>query len=233
MGRMPRFDLAGIPQHIVQRGNNRLPCFLDDSDRSRYLRHLQDAALRHRCGIHAYVLMTNHVHLLVTPAAPGAVSRMMQMLGRNYAGYFNVRHARSGTLWGGRFKSCIVDTDTYLLCCYRYIELNPVRAAVAECPGDFRWSSYAANARGHADALVTPHPQYLALGVSDFARRRAYAALVAEAISGEQLQEIRVYLQQERALGTDHFRAHIEAKTRRFSDVRPPHRPRKRPDKSL
>ena len=230
---MPRFDLAGLPQHIVQRGNNRLPCFMDDRDRSRYLRHLQEAALRHRCSIHAYVLMTNHVHMLATPTEPGAVSRMMQMLGRNYAGYFNVRHARSGTLWEGRFKSCVVGTDTYLLRCYSYIELNPVRAAMVQSPGDYRWSSYAANACGHTDALVTPHPEYVALGIGDVARRSAYAALVAEAISEDLLREIRVYLQQERALGTDRFRADVEAKTRRFSDVRPPHRPRKCFDKSL
>ena len=128
MARLPRLDIAGIAQHIVQRGNNRLPCFLDDNDRLRYLQLLREALLFTGCGLHAYVLMDNHVHLLVTPPRVGAVAQLMQMLGRNYVGGFNARHHRTGTLWEGRYKSCLVDDDGYVLECIRYIDLNPVRA---------------------------------------------------------------------------------------------------------
>jgi putative transposase len=128
MARLPRPDLAGVPQHVVQRGNNRMLCFLDDEDRQRYLQCLRAALPRYDCELHAYVLMSNHVHLLLTPARAGAVSRLMQTFARNYAGLFNGRHGRTGTLWEGRYKSCLVDSEHYVLRCYRYIELNPVRA---------------------------------------------------------------------------------------------------------
>ena len=128
MARLPRLDLPGIPQHIVQRGNNRLPCFLDDVDRLRYLQLLEEALLATGCQLHAYVLMDNHVHMLATPPETGAVGRMMQRLGRRYVALFNARHARTGTLWEGRFKACLVDSTGYVLRCCRYIELNPVRA---------------------------------------------------------------------------------------------------------
>lgn len=157
MARLPRIEFANIPQHVVQRGNDRQPCFLDDLDYRRYLRGLQEATLDCQCRIHAYVLMTNHVHLLVTPASVGGVSRMMQQVGRGYVGYFNTAHHRTGTLWEGRFKSSLVDSDRYLLTCYRYIEMNPVRAAMVAAPGEYRWSSYASNAHAHSDPIVTPH----------------------------------------------------------------------------
>ncbi len=140
MARLPRPDLAGIPQHIVQRGNNRLPCFLDDEDRQRYLQLLLEALGRFGCRLHAYVLMDNHVHLLMTPGEAGAVSRLMHTFARNYAGLFNHRHGRSGTLWEGRYKSCLVDSDGYFLACSRYIELNPVRAWMVAEPADHPWS---------------------------------------------------------------------------------------------
>ena len=128
MARLPRFDLAGVPQHVVQRGNNRLPCFLDDEDRQRYLQCLRQALLRFGCRLHAYVLMSNHVHLLLTPDEAGGVSRLMHTFARNYVGSFNGRHGRTGTLWEGRYKACLVDSGRYFLACSRYIELNPVRA---------------------------------------------------------------------------------------------------------
>lgn len=134
MPRLPRFDIVGVPQHIVQRGHDRLPCFAAEHDHVRYLQELREAALRHACDVHAYVLMTNHVHLLATPRAVGAVSRMMQMLGRRYVGCFNACYRRSGTLWEGRYKSCLIDSEDYLLRCYRYIELNPVRARMVAAP---------------------------------------------------------------------------------------------------
>lgn len=144
MARQPRMDLPGIAQHIVQRGNNRLPCFLEDGDRTRYLRLLREALLATDVRLHAYVLMDNHVHLLVTPPEIGAVGRMMQMLGRNVVAQFNARHRRTGTLWEGRFKSCLVADADYFLRCSRYIDLNPVRARMTDDPTVFTWSSCAA-----------------------------------------------------------------------------------------
>lgn len=128
MPRQPRLDLAGVPQHIVQRGNDRQPCFFQDIDRVRYLDELRGICMRESCAVHAYVLMTNHVHLLITPSAQGQVTRVMQSLGRRYVRYVNDRYRRTGTLWEGRYKACLVDSESYLLRCYRYIELNPLRA---------------------------------------------------------------------------------------------------------
>ena len=177
MARIPRIDLPGIPQHIVQRGNDRQACFADDADYLRYRQELGEAALKHDCAVHAYVLMTNHVHLLLTPAERGATSRMMQAIGRRYVGAFNARYRRTGTLWEGRFKAALVDSTRYLLTCHRYIELNPVRAEMVSHPGEYRWSSYRANAQGEANMLLSPHPLYLALGADAIARQAAYREL--------------------------------------------------------
>lgn len=205
MVRLPRFDLPGIPQHVVQRGNNRLPCFLDDGDRERYLHLLRHAAVATGCAVHGYVLMSNHVHLLVTPAEAGAVLRMMQMLGRNYVGLFNGRYGRTGTLWEGRYKACLVDSAGYVLACLRYIELNPVRARMVSAPLLYRWSSYAHHAHGRPDALVAPHACYLALGATPADRCSSWRALVREALPDDEIAGIRAYLQQQRALGSDAF----------------------------
>lgn len=225
MPRLPRLDLPGIPQHVVQRGHDRLPCFVAEVDYMRYRQELLDAAPRHGCAIHAYVLMTNHVHLLVSPATEGAVSRMMQMLGRRYVGGFNARYRRSGTLWEGRFKSCLVDSEDYLLRCYRYIELNPVRARMVEAPGQYPWSSYAANALGRTDHLVTPHPAWLALDPEPGVRRVRYAEWVSEDTDAEETAEIRVHLRQGKAYGSQRFRRHIETLVGRCAEVRPRGRP--------
>ena len=227
MARFPRFDLVGVPQHVIQRGNNRLPCFLDDEDRHCYLRCLHDALMRFECELHAYALMSNHVHLLLTPGAVGAVSRLMHTFSRNYVGLFNSRHGRTGTLWEGRYKACLVDSEHYALACHRYIELNPVRARMVEDPSAYRWSSYPANALGQTNALLTPHAAYLALGDDTTARARAYRALCELALPKETVDEIRLYIRQQRALGTDWFQAQVEAKAHRFAGVRPAHRPRK------
>ena len=221
MARQPRLDLPGIPQHIVQRGNNRLPCFLDDTDRACYRQLLREALLATGCRLHAYVLMDYHVRLLATPPEAGATGRMMQLLGRHYVGQFNARHRRTGTLWEGRYKACLVDGDDSLLRCTRYIDLNPVRARMTDDPTAFRWSSCASLCGLRDDALLTPHPIQRALGIA------GYRTLLAEAISDEDLAAIRLYLQQQRAYGRDDFRAMVEAKTRRFAGVRPAHRPAK------
>ena len=221
MARQPRLDLPGIPQHIVQRGNNRLPCFLDNTDRTCYRQLLREALLATGCRLHAYVLMDNHVHLLVTPPKAGATSRMMQRLGRHYVGQFNTRHGRTGTLWEGRYKACLVDGPDYLLRCSRYIDLNPVRARMTDDPAAFPWSSCAGLCGLRADPLLAPHPVQRALGAE------GYRTMLAEAISDDDLAAIRLYLQQQRAYGRDDFRAMVEAKTQRFASVRPAYRPAK------
>lgn len=221
MARQPRLDLPGIPQHIVQRGNNRLPCFLDDADRACYRQLLREALLATGCQLHAYVLMDNHVHLLATPPEQGAAGRMMQLLGRRYVGHFNARHGRTGTLWEGRYKACLVDGADYLLRCARYIDLNPVRARMTDAPAAFRWSSCAGLCGVRDDPLLTPHAVQRELG------GEGYGLMLGEAISDDDLAAIRAYLQQQRAYGRDDFRAMVEAKTQRFASVRPAHRPAK------
>lgn len=225
MARRPRYDLAGIPQHVLQRGNNRLPCFLDDDDRQRYLQCLRRGLSRFDCRLHAYVLMSNHVHLLLTPSSTGAISRLMHAFARNYAGLFNCRHGRTGTLWEGRFKSCLVDSGSYFLACSRYIELNPVRAWMVAQPGDHAWSSHAANAGYRQDPLLTPHPEYLALGPDRPTRALAYRALFEKSQGDEEIAAIRAHLQQQKALGCDRFQAWVEARTGFFARVRRPGRP--------
>lgn len=226
MPRRPRPDLADIPQHVVQRGNDRKACFFQDEDYRRYLSVLGEAAKRHACRLHAYVLMTNHAHLLVTPSEVGGVARMMQTLGRNYVSAVNTRYQRTGTLWEGRYKSCLVDSETYLLTCHRYIEMNPVRAGMVGCPRDYRWSSHLANATGAADPLLTPHPSYLALGAEPTTRQHVYRLLFDDALDDERAAEIRAYLQQQRALGSRRFQADIEEMLGRCMTVRPAHRPK-------
>ena len=225
--RPPRLDLPHVPQHVVQRGNDRRPCFFQAIDHVRYRDDLRDIAQRVGCAIHAYVLMDNHVHLLLTPSQTGQVGAVMQALGRRYVRYVNDRYHRTGTLWEGRYKACPVDRDHYLLRCYRYIELNPVRAAMVMAPADFRWSSHRANALGQPDPLLTPHPGYLALGVDATTRQQAYRTLVAEAIAPEELELIRLRLQRQHALGPDRFRRMIEAQLERRAGPAQIGRPRK------
>ncbi|GLQ88373.1 transposase [Dyella flagellata] len=177
--------------------------------------------------MHAYVLMTNHVHMLITPSAKGALSRCMQALGRRYVTYFNKTYHRTGTLWEGWYKAGLVDNETYLLTCYRYIELNPVRAAMVASPEDYPWTSFHANALGLGDPLVHPHSAYLNLGMNAEERQAAYRELFKEALSDDQLLDIRTYLQQQRALGTNRFQVAIEAELGRVAKVRPRGRPRK------
>ncbi len=220
MARKPRFRVLGIPQHIVQRGNNRQPCFLDDHDRRRYLADLGLALHDHDVDLHAWVLMSNHVHLLATPRADNGVSLMMQALGRRYVRWFNDRHDRSGTLWEGRFRASLVDSEAYLLACMRYIELNPVRANMVARPGDYRWSSFAANALGLADPLVTPHPVYLVLRRTPLERQVAYRRLCNEPLKDHELTAIREAADSELALGRNEFKDRIEAATARSARKR-------------
>jgi putative transposase len=173
MARRPRLRIAGVPQHVIRRGNNRQPTFFADDDYGFYLECLREATRKHGCAIHAYVLMTNHVHLLATSNHPEAMSYVMRDLGRRYVQYVNFVYRRSGTLWEGRFKASLVDTETYLLRCCRYIECNPVRARMVVHPGDYRWSSYRFHAEGAPDRLLSTHEQYERLGASADERQQA------------------------------------------------------------
>lgn len=227
MPRRPRLELPGVPLHVTHRGVNRAATFLDDEDFSAYRQLLGEILPAHGIAVHAYVLMTNHVHLLATPATIGSLSAAMCQLGRRYVPTFNRRHGRTGTLWEGRFKSCLVDSDRYVLTVQRYIELNPVRAAIAEMPEAYRWSSARASHGLAPDSLVSFHPVYLALGHGEIARRAAYRNWIAEAIDEEEMQAIRSHLQQERALGHPRFQAMVERTLNRHVVVRGRGRPRK------
>ena len=210
MPRRARLRIAGAPLHIIQRGNNRSACFFADHDYGCYLRHLEELAARYACSIHAYVLMTNHVHLLLTPGRPDGASLLMKYLGQRYVQYVNRVYDRSGTLWEGRFRSSIVQAETYLLRCQRYIELNPVRAGMVDTPGAYRWSSFSANALRHRSALVTPHPLFLVLGTHESSRRAAYLELFRNELEPGELEEIRTSANAGYALGNERFRKEIE-----------------------
>ena len=226
MPRRERLDLPGIAQHVVQRGVARGICFVDEEDRRIHLGALREASLKHGCAIHAYVLMTNHVHLLATGVVPGAISRMMQAVGRKYVRHFNDRHGRTGTLWEGRYRSSLVDEQRYVLACYRYIELNPVRAGMVRAPEDHPWSSHHFNALGGRDDLLTPHPVYLALG-DDRRRTAVYREIVEAGMPSEELDAVRVHLAAQRALGSAEFQAEVATRLGRECTPRRPGRPSK------
>ena len=211
MPRPRRLNLPGIPQHVTQRGNNRQACFFVDQDRKTYLTLLGHAAQRRGCAIHAYVLMTNHVHLLLTPSTPDGVSRLMQDVGREYVRHINGTYRRSGTLWEGRFKSSLVDSEAYCLICYQYIELNPVRAAMVRDPADYQWSSYHANALGQPNPLLTPQEQWLALGNNTQSRCQAYRGFFMEQPARSVLEEIRYSNRKGLPLGSGPFKTQIES----------------------
>jgi putative transposase len=200
---------------VIQRGNNRDPCFFSGQDCRFYLEALEIASKKSSCAIHAYVLMTNHVHLLVTPGAGGSISAMMQALGRRYVRYINDVYQRTGTLWEGRYKACVVECERYLLTCYRYIELNPVRAGLVEAAERYPWTSYRHNAQGYPDVLVTEHGIYQALGKSAEERCRAYRAMFMHHLSEDELQAIRTSVNEELVFGSERFRGEIEQMSQR------------------
>jgi len=226
MPRKPRFNLIGIPQHVIQRGNNREPCFYAEADYRRYLNDLWEVAKKYRCRIHAYVLMTNHVHILVTQMMEHGISQMMQALGRRYVYYINKTYKRTGTLWEGRYKASLIDSDAYLLTCMRYIELNPIRANMVSHPGEYTWSSYQANAQNDDDPLIDNHPLYAALGPTDESRQSAYRELFRHHIDNETLHDIRATLNHELVLGRSYFKEKIEKMTERQTRLGQPGRPK-------
>lgn len=215
MPRSTRIDLPGLPQHLIVRGNNRSPLFFQANDRGVFLRYLGEACPVNDCDVHAFVLMTNHVHLLATSRARMGLSKAMQDIGRRYARYVNSAYRRTGTLYEGRFKSSLVETGTYLLTCMRYIELNPVRAGMARHPGGYPWSSFSQNVSGEPTGLVKPHAEYLQLGTTPERRGDAYLRLFEEAIPDRELVAIRESAEKSRALGSEAFCAGVEATLRR------------------
>ncbi len=215
MPRLPRLNLPDIPQHIVQRGNNREACFYENKDYAFYLAKLKHYSKKYRVEVHSYVLMTNHVHLLVTPEKVAGVSHLMQSLGRCYVRYFNLSYARSGTLWEGRFRSSVIDSENYFLTVSRYIELNPVRAHMVKHPSEYPWSSFQKNAVGKDIKLITEHDCYLALGKTDGERQAAYSSLFEQQIPDLTLAEIRDAMYRSWVLGDDRFIKQIEHQTGR------------------
>ena len=226
MPRRPRLELPAIPLHFTQRGVNRAATFLDDEDFAQYRQKLGEVLAEHDNALHAYVLMTNHVHLLLTPPLAGRLSAAMCQLGRRYVPAFNRKHGRTGTLWEGRFKTCLVDSDRYALTVQRYIELNPVRAGMTASAGAYRWSSASASLGGAADALLSFHPVYLALGEDARARASAYREWLALGIGADEARSIREHLRQERALGQPHFQEMAEKALNRPVAIRGRGRPR-------
>ena len=191
MPRPSRLVLPGVAVHVIQRGNNRVACFRQDNDYLMYLAHLRQLSEKYECLLHAYCLMTNHVHLLITPETASGCIGLMRDLGQRYVQYFNRRHERTGTLWEGRFKSCIAQSAFYVLGCYRYIELNPVRAGMVDHPSGYLWSSYAVNSGMRSDPLISYHPEYAALAADASQRHAAYRGLFEQCLPPELLKEIR------------------------------------------
>ncbi|MBI3147233.1 MAG: transposase [Betaproteobacteria bacterium] len=226
MPRRPRIHLNNVPLHIVQRGHNREPCFFGEEDYQTYLHWLGEALKREGGVLHAYALMTNHVHLLLTPAKAEAVPRIIIALGRRYVQYINTSSRRTGTLWDSRYKSSLIQAETYLLTCQRYIELNPLRAGLVDEPAHYRWTSYRRNALGQPNAHLTPHAVYLALGRSDKERQTAYRALFRAQLDQEAIDDIRLALNQNQPLGNNRFYAKIEAMMGERREARPRGRPR-------
>ena len=210
MPRKPRFYLPGMPVHVVQRGHNRSAVFFTDFDYLEYLSCLRQAAEDNNCAVHAYVLMSNHVHLLLTPGHKDSTGRLFQALGRHYVRYVNTTYQRHGGLWEGRYKSNMIDSRAYLLSCMRYIEMNPVRAGMVDHPAAYRWSSYAANALGYSNAIISPHPEYVALGSCASGRHSAYQQLFDGLEDLDKVAAMRAALQTGTPLGDDRFRMEVE-----------------------
>ena len=230
MPRRPRVVLPHVPLHLIQRGNNRQLCFVADDDYRFYLDCLKEFAGNTGCRVHAYVLMTNHVHLLISADGSDAPGALMKALGQRYVQYFNRTYRRSGSLWEGRYRSCLTQAEDYLLACQRYIELNPVRAGMVAHPADYPWSSYRANAQGDEDALVTPHEIYLGLGVTQASRLAAYRELFRSELEPGLVEQIRQASNGNFALGSARFAEEIAAALGRRVTPGKSGRPRKLPE---
>lgn len=221
MARLPRLTVAGYPHHVIQRGNNRQAIVKTDADREVLLDLLGENAKKHQVAINAYVLMDNHFHLLLTPETGDGVPLMMQAVGRRYVRYFNDRHQRTGTLWEGRYKSTLIQTDRYLLACMAYLDLNPVRAGMVADPGQYAWSSHRHFMGQTNDRRITPHALYWALGNTPFAREAAYTELVRAGLAMDEQKAITQATLQGWALGDADFVDELQKRTpRRITKAR-------------
>jgi putative transposase len=226
MPRHARIMLAGATVHVVHRGNNRQACFFSAEDRYFYLFHLGRTLPRARCALHAYVLMDNHVHLLLTTREARGCAMLMKAVAQVYAQYVNKTYRRSGTLWESRFKSCLVQSETYALDCYRYIELNPVRAGLTQAARDHPWSSFRVNAHGERSSLVTPHEEYERLGRTDAERQASYRDLFGSYAAAVCVDEIRRATSSGYVLGDSPFKNQVARALGRRVEARPPGRRR-------
>jgi putative transposase len=217
MPRRARLAVPGIPWHIIQRGNNRSTCFITDVDCENYLSILNEQAMQYGCAVHAYVLMSNHIHLLLTPAEVDSAAQLMKQLGQRYAQYINRTYKRTGTLWDGRFRSCLTQNEEYVLSCYRYVELNPVRVNLVKHPREYRWSSFQANANGKTNDYLrlTPHAEYLRLGTSITSCQHAYRSLFHSRLDPKRVTEIRNATNGNFVLGDIKFQQHMARKLNR------------------
>ena len=215
MARLPRLVIPNLPHHVIQRGNDQQLVFRDNSDYEHFLRWLQEAAKLFKVAIHAYVLMPNHLHLLATPSDETGLAHMMQRLGRYYVPYFNLKYKRFGTLWQGRFRTSVVDSERYYMLCSRYIELNPVRAGLAASALDYPWSSFAHHAGAKTDALVTDHALFWALGNTPFQREAAYTGMVDQGLSKDEMSKINNAVLKGWPLGSEEFKANLQKKVDR------------------
>ena len=226
MARLRRYVVPEQPHHVIQRGNNRSAIFAANADYVFFSNWLAAACELHGCSIHAYVLMTNHVHLLITPHNEHSIAIVMQTIGRRYVRYFNITYRRTGSLWEGRYRATLIDSDRYLLTCYRYIELNPVRSGNVAVPGEYRWSSFRANALGERDPLVTPHERYSALGTDLASRCAAYRSLFLASLADSILSEIRESTRRGWPLGDQEFRTAVSKLVNRRAYPGPKGRPK-------
>lgn len=215
MARLPRLIVPHQPHHLIQRGNDRQLIFREDEDYQRFLGWLKEGARFYQVALHAYVLLPNQVHLLVTPADDEGLAQMMQKLGRLYVPWFNSKYGRTGGLFEGRFRTSLVEADRYFLACSRYIELAPVRASLAPAPLDYPWSSHAHHAGARPDALVNDHALYWALGNTPFQREAAYLELVQQGLSADEIAAIETAVLKGQPLGSDAYKAELERKTKR------------------
>jgi putative transposase len=220
MPRQPRLVIPGVSLHVLQRGNNKGACFLAERDYLCYLAHLREISVRHRVSVHAYCLMTNHVHLFLTPDGREGCINLLRDLGQRYVQYFNRQHNRTGTLWEGRFRSCIVESAQYVLVCHRYIELNPVRAGMVDKPPSFPWSSHAANVGLHLDSFLTPHPDLLALG-EPTRWKDEYAKLFETPLDPAMVAEIRDATQAGLPLASASLKAEVLASGKKIAHGKP------------
>ena len=227
MARLPRLVVPHQAHHVIQRGNNRQAIFHDDEDYRAFLKWLRESARQFKVALHAYVLMPNHLHLLVTPTDEAGLGKMMQWVGRYYVPYFNHKYQRTGTLWQGRFRATVIDSERYFMTCSRYIELNPVRAELVSDPAAYSWSSCAHHTGRNSDPYITDHPLFWSLGNTPFEREAAYKALIEQALTVDDMQSLQDATYKGWALGSDQFKARLERQVQRRVQPGKRGRPRK------